>query len=78
MLEYAALLDPKSKPLAVKKLADENAGPVLNLPDKINPTPKGVYNAEVKPEDLPPVPTYKAYRYVVFEHLNWPIQISDI
>lgn len=60
MLEFAALLDPKSKPLAVKKLADESAGPVLNLPAKINPTPAGVYNAEVR--ELPTVPTYKPYR----------------
>lgn len=59
MLEFAALLDPKSKPLAVKKLAD-SSGPVLNLPAKTNPTPPGVYNAEVT--ELPPVPEYKSYR----------------
>ena len=59
MLEFAALLDPKSKPTAVKKLAEE-AEPALKLPDKVNATPPGVYNAQV--DELPAVPAYKAYR----------------
>ena len=60
MLEFAALLDPKSKPTAVKKLAEE-AEPALVLPEKVNPTPSGVYNALVS--ELPAVPSYKTYRY---------------
>lgn len=59
MLEFAALLDPKCKPTAVKKLAEE-AEPALKLPEKINPTPPGVYNALVS--ELPPVPAYKPYK----------------
>ena len=37
LLEYAATLDPKSKPCAVKKLASEgNAGaPAANIPPKV-------------------------------------------
>ena len=62
MLEFAALLDPKSKPTAVKRLAEE-AEPALNLPEKVNPTPPGVYNALVT--ELPPVPAYKTYRYLL-------------
>jgi len=60
ILEFAALLDPKSKPTAVRKLAQEE-DPPLNLPAKVNPTPPDVYNALV--EELPPVPVYKTYRW---------------
>ena len=59
MLEFAALLDPKCKPTAVKKLAEEAEAP-LKLPEKINPTPPDVYNALIS--ELPPVPAYNAYR----------------
>ena len=61
LLEYAALLDPKSKPTAVKKLADE-AEPPLNLPPKLNPIAPGVNTIAVK--DLPTVPEYQEYRCV--------------
>ncbi len=67
ILEYAALLDPKSKPTAVRKLAGEEEPP-LNLPAKINPTPAGVYNALV--EELPPVPVYKPYRWGAYANLD--------
>lgn len=59
MLEFAALLDPKCKPTAVKKLAEE-AEPALKLSEKVNPTPPDVYNALVS--ELPSVPAYKVYR----------------
>ena len=61
LLEYAALLDPKSKPTAVKKLADE-AEPPLNLPPKLNPIAPGVNTIAVT--DLPAVPEYQEYRCV--------------
>ena len=56
MLEFAATLDPKSKPTALRKL---NAGPPI-VP-KLNPIPAGV-DPLAPPADLPPVPTYKLWQ----------------
>ena len=61
MLEYAALLDPKSKPTAVKKLADEAEPPLNPAQTESNP-------ARREPRcvpDLPPVPEYQEYRCVL-------------
>eukprot|EP00882_Tetradesmus_deserticola_P018706 GHRQ01020091.1.p1 GENE.GHRQ01020091.1~~GHRQ01020091.1.p1 ORF type:complete len:324 (-),score=106.18 GHRQ01020091.1:175-1146(-) len=54
MLEYAATLEPKCKPTAVRKLADA-VGPKLT--PKLNPIPAG-FDPLAPPADLPPVPSY--------------------
>ena len=55
MLEYAATLEPKCHPTAVRKLADA-AGPKIT--PKLNPIPAG-FDPCAPPADLPPVPVYK-------------------
>jgi 5-methyltetrahydrofolate--homocysteine methyltransferase len=56
MLEYAATLDPHSKPTAVVKLSAE---PEVKITPKLNPIPDGVDPAAPPPADqLPPVPAY--------------------
>jgi hypothetical protein len=57
MLEYAATLDPKSKPTAVRKL---NAEPEVKITPRANPLPPGV-DPLAPDANLPPVPTYKAW-----------------
>ena len=57
MLQYAATLDPKSRPTALKKLAEQDAGP--QLPPRVNYTPGEERIA--LPEPLPPVPEYAAW-----------------
>ena len=60
MLEYAATLDPHSKPTAVKKLAAET-GPKIST--KANPIPDGFDPVAPPPADqLPPVPAYSAWQ----------------
>jgi 5-methyltetrahydrofolate--homocysteine methyltransferase len=55
ILDYAATLEPKCKPTAVRKL---NATPAFT--PKLNPIPVGV--DPLAPEaELPPVPQYKAW-----------------
>ena len=57
MLEYAATLDPKSKPTAVKKIGEDDD--VAKLPAKENPIttdPLAIDEA-----NLPPVPEYASY-----------------
>lgn len=56
MLEYAATLEPKCKPTAVRKLGEAAGGPKIT--PKLNPIPAGV-DPCVPPADLPPVPIYK-------------------
>ena len=57
MLEYAATLDPHSRPTAVKKLV-EDTGPKIT--PKLNPLPPGTNPLAPPPEsELPPVPAYK-------------------
>ena len=58
MLEYAATLDPKSKPTELRKLISEDAGPALT--PRLNPIPEGFDPLSV-PVDLPAVPAYKAW-----------------
>ncbi|KAI7837900.1 hypothetical protein COHA_008281, partial [Chlorella ohadii] len=58
LLEYAATLDPKSKPTALVKLNAQPADPVL--PAKVNPIPAGV-DPLAPDAELPPVPAYKAW-----------------
>ena len=58
LLEYAATLDPKSKPTALVKLNAQPAGPVL--PAKVNPIPAGV-DPLAPDAELPPVPAYNAW-----------------
>ncbi|KAL3131106.1 hypothetical protein ABBQ38_000415 [Trebouxia sp. C0009 RCD-2024] len=58
MLEYAATLDPKSKPTDLKKLAGEDEGPAIT--PRLNPIPAGFDPLSV-PLDLPAVPEYKAW-----------------
>ena len=72
MLEFAALLDPKSKPTAVRKLAEE-AEPALKLTPKLNPIAKDVNTVAVT--ELLPVPEYKPWvdtlaKSEAFEHLE--------
>ena len=59
MLEFAATLDPKSKPTAVVRLSTgAPAGPAIS--PRLNPVAAGVDT--LAPEtDLPPVPTYAPY-----------------
>ena len=57
MLEFAATLDPKCKPTALKKLAGEPEGP--QLPARVNYTPG---NGLIEPPvEMPPVPQYKLF-----------------
>ena len=58
LLEYAGTLDPKSKPTAVRKLAEFNTGP--KLPEKVNPIAKD-FNPLAPELDLSPVPEYKTF-----------------
>ncbi|KAG1657789.1 hypothetical protein FOA52_008179, partial [Chlamydomonas sp. UWO 241] len=73
MLEYAATIEPKCHPTAVRKLNEEEEATVKITP-RLNPIPEG--HDPVAPDaDLPPVPTYKAYvqpekRSPVFEELD--------
>ena len=57
MLEYAATLDPKSKPTAPRKL---NAEPEVKITPRLNPLPAGV-DPLAPDADLPPVPAYKRW-----------------
>jgi 5-methyltetrahydrofolate--homocysteine methyltransferase len=58
MLDYAATLEPKCHPTAVRKLgeAEASAGPTIT--PKLNPIPAG-FDPCAPPADLPPVPVYK-------------------
>ena len=62
MLDFAATLDPKSAPTAVKYL---NAGTqaASSIPPRVNPIADDFNPVAVT--ELPPVPAYKVYRYVV-------------
>ncbi|KAH7621904.1 hypothetical protein Ndes2526B_g02717 [Nannochloris sp. 'desiccata'] len=58
LMDFAATLDPKSKPTAVRRLNEKPAGPVL--PPKLNPIAAGVDT--LAPEDpAKPMPEYKPY-----------------
>jgi len=57
ILEFAALLDPKSAPTAVKRLDGGTAEPAI--PARVNPIPADFDPVAVT--ELPPVPQYKAY-----------------
>merc|ERR1719181_1370120 len=59
MLEYAATLDPKSKPTAVMTLGGE---PAVQLPPKENPIS---HNPIAAPETATPVPEYSAHNDAV-------------
>ena len=54
LLDYAALLDPKSRPTAVKKLVPD----VVQYTPRLNPKPAG-WDPLAPPKHQPPVPTYK-------------------
>jgi 5-methyltetrahydrofolate--homocysteine methyltransferase len=56
MLEYAATLEPKCKPTAVRKIGEAAPG-ALKLTPKVNPIAAG-FNPLAPPTDLPPVPQY--------------------
>ena len=59
LLDYAATLEPKCKPTAVRKLNAQPAG--VAFTPKQNPIPAGV--DPVAPDaDLPPVPVYKEWK----------------
>lgn len=60
MLDFAAQLDPKSAPTAIKYL-NANAQAEASIPPRLNPIADGVNPVEVKDVDLPPIPQYKAY-----------------
>jgi 5-methyltetrahydrofolate--homocysteine methyltransferase len=57
MLEYAATLEPKCKPTAVRKLGEAAAGAGPKLSPKLNPIPAG-FDPLAPPANLPPVPSY--------------------
>ena len=60
MLEYAATLDPKSHPTAVKRLDGSTETPESKIAPRQNPIPDDFDPCKV--EELPPVPMYKAYK----------------
>ena len=53
LLDYAATVDPHSRPTAVKKLVQE-----VQYTPKLNPIPAG-FDTLAPPEHQPPVPEYK-------------------
>ncbi len=59
MLEYAALLDPKSPPTKLRKLGGEPKGPSYS--PRLNPIPAG-FNPVAPPDVLPPAPVYKPWK----------------
>jgi 5-methyltetrahydrofolate--homocysteine methyltransferase len=58
LMEYAATLDPKSKPCALRRLNDKP--PPVKLSPKLNPIPEG-FNPIALPAELSPVPAFKAW-----------------
>ena len=58
LMEFAATLDAKSRPTALRRLNDKPVGPVL--PPKLNPVAAGV-DTLAPDADLPPIPQYKPY-----------------
>ena len=58
MLEYAATLDPKSKPTQLQKLVGENDEPAIT--PRLNPIPAGL-DPLAALVDPPAVPEYKAW-----------------
>ena len=60
MLDFAAKLDPKSSPTAVKRVGESQDGPEVDIPPRLNPIPDGENPLAVT--ELPPVPVYKAWR----------------
>ncbi|KAG2429238.1 hypothetical protein HXX76_011007 [Chlamydomonas incerta] len=59
MLEYAATLDPKSKPTAVVRIGGASSGPKIT--PRLNPIPAG--KDQLAPDAKPvPVPKYKAWK----------------
>lgn len=72
MLDYAATLDPKSKPTQLQKLIQEDTGP--SITPRLNPIADDV-DPLAPLTDLPPVPQYKAWqdplkKSPAFEHLR--------
>lgn len=72
MLDFAATLDPKSKPTQLQKLHQEEAGP--SITPRLNPIAADFDPLSV-PVDLAPVPQYKAWedplkKSAAFEHLQ--------
>jgi 5-methyltetrahydrofolate--homocysteine methyltransferase len=59
ILEFAALLDPKSAPTAVKRLDGGTAE--ASIVARLNPIPADFNPVAVPDSELPPVPEYKAY-----------------
>ena len=59
MLEFAATLDPKSAPTAVKYL-NANTQAESTIPPRKNPIPADFNPVAVT--ELPPVPSYKEYQ----------------
>ena len=58
ILEYAALLDPKSPPTAPRRL-DGGSTQASTIPARVNPIPDDFDPVAVT--ELPPVPEYKLY-----------------
>lgn len=72
MLDYAATLDPKSRPTQLEKLIKEEAGP--SVTPRLNSIADGV-DPLAPPTDLPPVPDYKPWqdplqKSEAFQHLQ--------
>ena len=60
ILDFAAQLDPKSPPTAVKYL-NANVQAAATIPPRVNPISANFDPVAVKDEDLPPVPHYRNY-----------------
>ena len=69
ILDYAATLDPKSHPTAVKRLDGTVESAESKIVPRLNPIPVNFDPCEVK--ELPPVPTYKPYRSVLFYNIQY-------
>ena len=62
ILEYAATLDPKSKPTAIKRIGGESDAPgASTIPARQNPAPGDGLQAIAAPAEMPPVPEYKPF-----------------
>lgn len=72
MLDFAAKLDPKSPPTAVKRLGGGQEGPESNVPPRLNPIPDDANPLAVT--ELPTVPEYKAWRY---DHVDFSSESDE-
>ena len=82
ILEYAATLDPKCKPTALKRIGGESSAPgATTIPPRQNPVPGDGLQAIAAPAEMPPVPEYKLFvdtlrRSKAFEQVGLRSQVT--